>query len=249
MGKHPWWQSLRLTLAKVVRRNSEDHTVDIVLQSGGSVLGVPVLGSFGSLAGGQYLPQVKPSVTGYSETYGGETDLPLPGTGDLWAVVAFLRGNMQSAVVLGFLPPLHSMIYTKTPGIELFLHESGVYRLTTPDGATEVHWPDGTYLRVGAGTAAHNMVAENPTWSPPSSTVHPDVMLQHGSGLILHIDPSGNLTLSTTGSVQVSAPKVVLGQGTSPQPVARVGDAVQVTISGTTYTGTITSGSSEVQAN
>ena len=58
----------------------------------------------------------------------------------------------------------------------------------------------------------------------------------------------GDLLISTAAgaSVKLSGAQITLNGGT--QPVARLGDAVQVDVGGTVYTGTITGGNSDVLA-
>ena len=244
---HPMMNQKTLRLGYVVGRHDDSHTYDVVMADGGLFENVRAVGPYAGEAGTKYLLPVKATVKAKSGTMGQDTLYPVPGKSDAVCIVAFLEGLMMQPIILGFLTPLFSELYTKTAGMAVFLHESGVYEITTPKGSREIHFPDGTYLRVGTGTTTHNMTDENPDWNPSTSTTKEEIYLSHSSGLTLHIDTSGNLAIQTPGSAVIDATSVVLG-GTSGSPVAREGDSVSVTVGGTVYTGTITSGSSKVES-
>jgi hypothetical protein len=185
---HQWlarseWNYNWLHLAKVIGRHPDSGTVDLAMAQGGVWYGVPVVGNLSGLSGSNYIPDFKP--TAPYQTENGTVDLAVVGTADLWAVVAYMDGNSKSAIVIGFLPPRTSQVFVKTPGLDLNLHESGVYRLTTPDGATEIHYPDGTYIRVGQTLTPHNMAQENPDWNPPTSSTPTQFVFKHSSGFTL----------------------------------------------------------------
>lgn len=180
---YPW-----LSLAKVIGRHPEKATVDLAMSDGGLYPDVPVLGLLSGSAGQNYIPSFSPSVP--YPTAAGTVDLAVPGKDDLWAVVGYMGGNSKSAVVLGFLPPQVSQVFVKTDGLELELHESGVYSLITPDGATETTWPDGTFLRVGDSLTHHDMASENPDWNPPTSTTPVQFVFKHSSGFTITFNGS-----------------------------------------------------------
>lgn len=235
--QYPW-----LSLAKVIGRNTSSGTIDVLMGEGGPWYDIPIVGGFGGDSGDLYLPHFTPVAP--FDTANGVVDLPIPGTHDLWAVVGYLGGNSKSAICLGFLRPLNSQLFTKTQGMAVSLHESGVYRLTTPTGATEVHWPDGSYMRVGDTATPHDMANENAAWAPATSGTKVEVNLMHSSGATVTISSVGQITVTPA-----NGQTLVLGSAGSAADVARKGDAVQVTVSGTVYDGMITGGSSTVLAS
>ncbi len=231
-------------LGKVVDRH-EDGTVDVTLAEGGTYPRVPVASwSLGTAVGEVYLPTFDPANPLPSP--GGAWDVPGPsGTADLYCVVAAWQGNARSVCVLGFVqPPVASQMLFATLGLAVKRHESGVWSLITPDGSTEAHWPDGSYWRVGASTALHDMASENPAWSPPAGGAAEAMVLRHSSGAAVEISAVGAVTVTPA-----SGQPLVCGSAATAQPVARKGDAITVTTSSGTYTGTITGGSAEVSAS
>ncbi len=177
------WNYCWLSLAKVIARNPAQGTVDLIMGHGGVWHNVRVMGGFSGDSGHQYIPHFAPTVPFLTKD--GTVDLPVPGQRDLWAVVGYLDGNSKSGVVLGFLNPLSSQLYTKTPGLEVGLHESGTYRLTTPTGKTQVTWPDGTSLVVGEDTTPHDMASENSQWNPPTNATPIQFQFKHSSGFTI----------------------------------------------------------------
>jgi hypothetical protein len=231
-------------LGKIVDRH-EDGTVDVTLAEGGTYPRVPVASwSLGTAVGEVYLPTFDPANPLPSPD--GAWDVPGPsGTADLYCVVASWQGNARSVCVLGFVqPPVASQMIFATLGLAVKRHESGVWSLITPDGSTETHWPDGSYWRVGASTALHDMASENPAWAPPASGTAEAMVLRHSSGATVEISAAGAVTVTAA-----SGQPLVLGTAATAQPVARKGDAITVTTSSGTYTGTITGGSVEVSAS
>jgi len=218
---HPWWNAKTLSLGRVQRRNPKNHTIDVVMATGGLIKGVKVLGNFGASAGSQYILPQTASVTASSNAYEEGAAYPVPGTDDLYAIIGFLGNQTQQPICLGFLPPLQSQMFLSTEGARLDLHESGVYRVTLPDWHDEMHWPDGTYLIVGSDTTPHDMTTENPGWKP-NTEVTGSVTLHHASGAEIQIDPVGQVSVSSAagektlidGSPAGNAPHVADAQPT-----------------------------------
>ena len=236
-----------LYFGKVIAVHPDRGTVDVALDGAGPgggfyldcAVGMPYAGSQTGLS---YLPTV--TLTTPIPGPDGTWDLATAsGDRDVYCVVGHLRGLARQPVVLQwFVLPEGSQMLFETPGIRVDRHESGVYRVTLPTAGQhdEIHWPDGTYLLVGANTTPHPMTTENPAWNPPTASAG-SWTLHHASGASVQIAPDGTITVNAA-----SGQDLVLNGGTA--AVARVGDAVQVSVSGTVYSGTITSGSATVKA-
>lgn len=229
MEKAPYLNTHTLFLAKVVSVHPETGTVDVALDAshqGGFYTDVPVVSwSYGTQTGETYLPNV--DLTAPIPSSEGTYDQPIGSGGeDVWAVCGHLAGRANRAVCLGFMSPIQAQIHTKTPGMAVNLHESGVYQVITADGNLNIGLPDGSSIIIGIATELHDMQSENPSWSPKTTST------------------PYNITIKVKGNVNLTASSIVLNNGT--EGVARVGDAVLVEVGGTNYTGTITSGSSTV---
>ena len=79
----------------------------------------------------------------------------------------------------------------------------------------------------------------NDTDAPPSGLQPGQLVLTHKTGSLLKFDTDGSVSLN---------PNTILSLAGGGAALARVGDAVQVNVGGTVYTGTITNGSSKVQS-
>lgn len=225
---------------KVVARHPSEGTADVAFAEGGTIQHVPVLCSpLSTEAGAIYQPAI--DLAAPIADPDGVWDVPGPSGGaDQWVAIAFVGGSVRQPLIIGSIPSRVGQMLTTTPGIALERHESGVYRVTTPAGHDELHWPDGTFLTVGQDTTSYDMTAENAAWNPPTLPAL-NVVLKHSSG--------ASLTITPVGAVQVQAAAgqlVTLGEAGSAKPVARQGDPVSVNT--TTGVGTITSGSTEVQS-
>lgn len=177
-------------LAKVVGRNA-DGTFDVTTSKGGTFVHVPVVSStLGNRLGEVYLPKFTPANPLPSPT--GNWDTPGPsGVDDLYAVIAAWGGNARSCAILGFVqPPNNRQMIFSTPGLKVERHESDVWSAVTPDGAAEMHWPDGTYLRVGSSLTPHDMAAENAKWAPSTSGPAVQFEFKHSSGFTITFDGS-----------------------------------------------------------
>ncbi len=230
-------------LAKVTARHA-DGTVDVTTTAGATYKHTPVASwSLGSAVGDVYLPTFTP--THPTPDPAGVWDVPGASGEDLFCVVAAWEGNARSVCILGFIqPPTLAQMIFATLGLAVRRHESGVWSLIAPDGSTEQHWPDGTSLRVGVSTTLHDMAAENALWGPPTGQPAEAMLLRHSSGATVEISAVGAITVTPA-----SGQPLVLGVSGTAQPVARKGDAIQVSVGGTVYDGTISGGSAEVSAS
>lgn len=176
-------------LGKVVNWN-DDGTFDVTTEAGATFAHVPVVSPvLGTALGRVYLPKfdlAQPLPPEELPVW----DTPGPsGTNDLYCVLAFWGTRGRSVAILGFVqPPINEQMVFATQGLDVDRHESDVWSLRTPDGATEVHYPDGTYLRVGATLAPHDMAAENPKWAPKTNGTAVQFEFRHSSGFTITFD-------------------------------------------------------------
>ncbi len=232
MTKAPYMDTHRLFLAKVTAVHPANGTVDVAIDGangqGGFYANIPVMSwSYGSMTGQTYMPTIKLSVP--IPTKEGTYDQPVTsGEQDIWCVCGHLNGRTQRAVCLGFLSPLTSQVHTQSVGMDVKVHESGVYQLITTDGSVELVLPDGSSILVSQGTTLHDMSSENSAWAPKTSS----------TPYTLTLTIKGNVTLNINGSATVNAPSVYLGTATGGgKGVARIGDTVNLS------TGVIETGS------
>jgi hypothetical protein len=205
--------------------------VDVTLDHGAILPQVPVLPQcLGAVTGDTYLPAIDPvqPQTTPQGPYGLPTPNPDPTANTLYAVVDWLEGSGRQPVVVGFLPPTTSAFAPQTPGWKVFRHESGTWEATDPAGNRTLGFADGSTLTISTtGDPAIPATDINPAW--PVAT---------GAAQQYHLHLSGGADIRAQGN------QVILNGGT--HGVARVGDTITVTISGTEYTGTISSGSTTV---
>ena len=189
-----------LTWGKIVGRNS-NNTFNIALQNGSTFNNVQACSPFlGSEVGTAYLPTH--GLTNPIQTQDGTWDTPIQSTkGDLYCVVGFLEGSSRQPKILGFFNPQQTEMSFKSLGLQCSRHESGIYNITLPNGHDEKHFPDGSYIVFG-DTTSHDMTTENENWNPPTQSTPIPMALHHSSGTTIHIDTSGNISVSnlTIGS-------------------------------------------------
>ncbi len=225
-----------LMWGKISGRQPAHGTVDVTLDHGSILVGVPLATQMlGSAAGSTYLPETVPvaPIDTPNGPYGLPTSPDPVGQPQVLALVGWVFGSGRTPVVLGIMPSPQSGIAPSTAGWAVQRHESGQWSATDPAGNTTMGWPDGTTISVTAtGTPTNPTTAINPQWPPASG---PDRQIL--------IRLAGGASLTMIGDT------IALNGGTA--GVARVGDPVQV--SGTdsagntfTATGTITSGSTTV---
>lgn len=238
---NPYMAQGTLYLAKVVAVHPDRGTVDVALDGagpgGGGYQECKVSVPYGGTqTGDSYLPTVTPARPVQQKN--GLWDLAIASKErDVWCLVGHISGRARKPMVIAWLQPPEGQMLFQTQGIRVQRHESGVYRVTLPNGHDELRWPDGTFLTVGPDTASHDMTQENSEWSIPLASAA-NVVLQHSSGAKLVITPAGDIEV-----YPASGQNLVLG-GSGGANVARVGDPVQVNT--TTGIGTITSGSANV---
>lgn len=220
----------QLVWGKISGRHPESGRVDVTLDKGAVLPNVPFLPqALGRATGETYLPATSPVDATPSAV--GPYGVPTPGNApdhpDMYAVVGWLEGSGRQPVVLGILPPPNSAMAPTRPGWHVRRHESGEWDAVDPAGNWTRHWPDGTTLSVTQAGQPATASDINPAFPAPTG---PAVTIRIATGAGASIVVSGNT--------------ITLNGGTA--GVARVGDSVQVNVSGTVYTGTITSGSSTV---
>lgn len=218
---------------RVIDIHPKNTTVDVALYSGDTLRNVRVLfNSANTKAGFRYLASVF-NQNSKATVRGSDSSPSMTHVADTIAVVSFLDGNFQTPRVIGFDFPIDSQLHLDEDGLSVDVHESGIYSVITKEGHHETHYPDGSYVIYGPDTTSKDMTAiqgNGQAWKPSTTTTQTNMTIHLAQGVTIQTQ---NGTLSING-------------GTA--DVARVGDSVQVTISGTTYTGQITTGASNFKA-
>lgn len=198
----------RLTMARVIATKPEHYSVDVVTMRGAIMRDVQVVSmNAGSRNGHTYIPSVtnpdaskelgNPFDNGRNMVIAGPSADRAADARTTYAILAFLGGNLHNPVCLGFVYPNESEMLFKEAGLDLDRHESDIYTMRSADGAYEIHFPDGSYIRVGDGTAAKTLVnldTEKP-WAPKTSDAAKSVFLHHKSGTEFTIEPSGKVVI------------------------------------------------------
>ena len=229
----------RLLWGKISGRHPETGRVDVTLDHG-SIVPNCILAPqmLGQTVGETYLPPCDPVTP--DPTPQGPYGLPTLPASDTdatqYVLVDWLEGSGRQPVVLGALPTVQSTIAPQTAGWKVFRHEGGYWETIDPDGNWTQTWPDGSFISVSTTGSPAHPAEINPHFPPPPATTPVQFTLQTAAG--------ATMTLNGTTITLTGATHIILNEGTA--GVARLGDSVQVTVSGTTYTGTITSASTTV---
>jgi hypothetical protein len=161
-----------------------------------------------SMAGGDVgvsdLPE--PDVTDPSQPF----DSLHTNKNDMLAVVSFM--NRDVPVVLGFIYPQVAQVLFKKKNFRVNRHASDVYSTIDEDGNIEIAHPSGTYIRIGE-TADHvdlTGLDYDAKWAIKKNTSRlPNIRLQvknvNGVKSTFTIDPSGNTTFTTQGTMSLSS--------------------------------------------
>lgn len=195
---------MNLRFGRVVTIHPEDNAVDLVMVDDGShVPGVQVLG-------------------GLASTSTGLTDLaePAPQAGDKWALTNTGGREMLAAClpaaggrlwVIGFRFPQIGQMTFKAHGRMVYRHQSDVYVTVDDAGNLEVSHPSGTFLRIGETSGHEDLTGQDVDgkWKIARNTARaPHVSLQVVNGGVqkasVHIDPSGNLSISNAGTTDIN---------------------------------------------
>ena len=192
-------------LAQVVTPLPIDHALEVILPSLSGILN------------GSSSNALKVHVMEHrAGPYHGDLDLPRKGD---WGIVVFPHGSDLHPVWLGSLYQDFNSLATANEQEKISHHDSGIWTKTDKDGNYEFAYPDGSYLRIGSGTALsgrtrqrrQGSARENLSYSVPSKPA-PTVYFKHSTGTAITIDPAGNITLSGSAEVtvesQVSGPHV-----------------------------------------
>lgn len=208
--------------AVVVAVHPERRTLDLVYaDTAMPVAEVSIAGWVSSDGGHWHIPSV-PKPKGIA------TQASPPDSGrQLVALVDQVGGR---AIVVGFMsPPTTQMAFTQADR-EVHRHSSGAYTTVAPDGSIETFHPSGAHFRIGTG-AHENLqgVSRENIWDEVSSAAQPTITLKTQQ-FSLVIEPSGNVTLTTTGTLSMSSQGAM---SLSSQGAMTIHSDADVTITGT----------------
>lgn len=197
--------SLENGIAKVVAIHPEDHSVDLImLKDGTRYAGVQVLSQSAS-------------------TNSGLNDLcaPTADSANQWDVTQSAGRQVRAMVgfvdrqpfVYGFLfPQIGEMTFAEKER-KVDRHASDFYHTIDADGNAEWYHPSGTYLRVGESPAHEDLTGQDVdgNWKITKNTGRaPHVQLVVASGgavtCTLHIDPAGNVTVTSAAAGHFTFP-------------------------------------------
>lgn len=158
------------------------------------------------------------SGTGSENT--GILDLPdpgLPADDTRWNVqlnpqryIRAIVGSYRDTVpfVFGFLFPQECQMTFQRKNFRVNRHASDVYSTVNQNGDMEVYHPSGTFLRIAETTPHEDLTQQDfdSRWKIANNTtrvpyVHLEVANGGSTKLALDIDPSGNMTVTTPGTV------------------------------------------------
>lgn len=227
-----------MRLAQVVAVHPSRRTVDLVFADTGlRVAEAHVLSSLVASDAGEWdFPSVpKPQS---EQSAGG-----LSATGrQLMAGIDFVEGR---PVVMGFFHPMNGQMAFKEDDRQVYRHQSGVVTTIAPDGSIETWHPSGSYFRMGTGP--HQSLASisaNQNWVERSDAPKPTITVISGT-FSLTIDPSGNISLTTSGNVAMNTGPVTWTTSAlqvTGQVIAGYGTGDQITLQHHTHGGVQTGG-------
>jgi hypothetical protein len=213
---------MALRYGVVVATHPEDHSVDLVMTDDYSrIAGVQVLTSNGNGVYGSndlYCPDEKSGADKWDITKAGPTN-----------PVAAVDFSGVMPVVVGFRYPQVNQMTFKEPNLRVDRHASDVYSTLNAAGDFEKVWPNGTFVRVGATPDHVDLTGQgaDSKWKVEKNTgaaLHLRFVL--GAAKVdLHMDPSGNITLTHEGNLTVH---------TKGQATVNVDGTADVTVGGNT---------------
>ena len=165
-------------------------------------------------------------------------DLDLPRKGD-WGLVVFPHGSDQYPVWIGSLYQDFNSLATANAHEKISQHDSGVWSKIDAAGNYEVAYPDGSYLRIGSGTALsprtrqrrQGTMRQTVPYAMPAKA-SPTVFFRHSAGTTITIDPSGNLTIEGGSEVTVQSTQagahVHIGGAVSEDFMAKLGALTKI---------------------
>lgn len=212
-------------LAQVVTPLPSDHALEVMLPALSGILN------------GSSSNALKVHVMEHrAGPYHGDIDLPRKGD---WGLVVFPHGSDLHPVWLGSLYQDFNSIATANEQEKISHHDSGIWTKTDASGNYEFAYPDGSYLRIGSGTALSSRTRqrrqgkarESIAYAVPAKSA-PTVYFKHSSGTTITIDPTGNLTLDGSAEVTVKSsqtgPHVHIGGTVSEDFMAKLGGLAKV---------------------
>lgn len=216
MKDGPYENMSRIFAGKITAMHPDRGTVDIALNGaisqGGFYTEVPISSwSYGTQTGSTYMPTIK--LAAPMATKVGTYDQPIPsGEEDVWAIVGHLNNSAQRPVVLGFMSPYGAQTHVNAIGMELHVHETGVWHAlyndssTTPNDREEWHGPEGSQRIVGIDASkTWTMTNYNKKWAPRtiSGTTYPYSVAELWQGTM---SITANNNLGKSNAITVSAP-------------------------------------------
>lgn len=187
-----------LRTARVMRVYPESRSADVVLlDTGGHLLRVPIIGASGGDTGAFDVPQ--------PETSGTDS---ITGEREIIAVLAPMRN--QGHAIIGFLPPPRRQGMF-ADGRMVYRHQSDTYFTVDKDGNAELYHPSGTFIRLG--TPGHEDLSGSDVdggWAIKRNTASaPTVTIGTAAGgsakSTITIAPDGAVSIDTQGAVSVAS--------------------------------------------
>lgn len=188
-------------LGRVLKFHAHDASCDLQLLADGSQLtGVPVLSGMVSTSSGR---------VDVHEPEGSAYDKPGSTTRDVYAVVGWAG---PAPLVVGFLAPQVSQVLFDRANFRVDRHASDVYSTIDKDGNVELAHPSGTFVRIATSPDHEDLTGQDfdARWAITRNTtknVWLSIAIANAGGVkaTLKIDPSGNVSLTNAGTLQVSA--------------------------------------------
>lgn len=193
-------------MARVVAVHTESHAVDVVIMDDNRrFAGVQVLCAMaGGNVGAVDLPE--PSVTDPKMPYESSNT----GVNDIYALVAWVSRDIP--IVVGFLFPHVAECLFTGKNFRVNRHASDVYSTIDAAGNIEVSHPSGTYIRIGETPEHVDLTGQDydAKWKIKANTsrlpnFHIQVANVNGVKTTFNIDPSGNVSLTTAGTISLSS--------------------------------------------
>lgn len=189
-----------LYVGRVIAVHQHDNSLDIQLSYDDSMLtGVPLMGPMMTTSSG-LVDMHQPE----GNTRGG----PGSKTRDCFVIVARTSSGF---IALGFISPQVNQMAFNRKNFKVDRHASDVYSTIDADGNMETAHPSGTFVRVATSPAHEDLTGKDfdKLWSVTRNKDKPvwlSVQVANTGGVkaTFQIDPSGNVSLTHSGSLTIN---------------------------------------------
>jgi len=212
----------QVEIGRVVATHPETDSIDVELLQGGRLFYVPILRSdAGRTFGDAGLPTITPG-----------TSATATGQHDVYALVAYLRGNALLPVALGFLGPKDTALLKRPSGSAIHRGPGGQTVVERDDGSYELRVAGGS-LRLGANGGSGSLATLDASLAPSGAAAA--ITLANTGGASVTLTAAGGVTIAGALSVNGYALTVPAAGTIAYRDVANTFSAAQAFSAGVSF--------------